>query len=186
VAHCEGDNKVVLDCVRERKPRFVPAIVVAEFAEVLARYGVHEVFGDRVGGGFHSDEWARNGGTFRPSPNDTSENYLRALPMMLAGRVRLLDNATLRRQLSSLERHVLAGREVVKHPQLASAHDDVATAVCGALVMAVRLSRRWQERLAYAASSGTRGASFKLIFSVSAALVRSKTRLPNSQNSRYR
>lgn len=138
VAHCEGDQ-VLLDCVRERKPRFVPTAVVAEFAEVLSRYGVHEVFGDRVGGGFHADEWARNRGAFRPSPNDTSENYLRALPMLLAGRARLLDNVTLRQQLSSLERHVLAGREVVKHPQLASAHDDVATAVCGALVMAVRL-----------------------------------------------
>jgi hypothetical protein len=46
VAHCEGDDKVVLDCVRERKPRFVPAVVVAEFAEVLSRYGVHECWGD--------------------------------------------------------------------------------------------------------------------------------------------
>ena len=57
VAHCEGDQ-VLLDCVRERKPRFVPTAVVAEFAEVLSRYGVHEVFGDRVGGGFHADEWS--------------------------------------------------------------------------------------------------------------------------------
>jgi hypothetical protein len=46
-------------------------------------------------------------------------------------------------------------------------------------------SKRRQERLVYATFSGTRG-PFKLIFSMSAALVRSKNRLPNSQNSRCR
>jgi hypothetical protein len=64
--------------------------------------------------------------------------------MLLAGRARLLDNATLRQQLSSLERHVLAGREVVKHPAVASARDDLATSACGALVMADRLRQQAQ------------------------------------------
>ena len=55
--------------------------------------------------------------------------------MLLSGRVRLLDNATLRSQLIGLERHVQAGgRETVGHAHVASAHDDVAAATCGALV----------------------------------------------------
>jgi hypothetical protein len=55
----------------------------------------------------------------------------------LSGRARLLDNATLRGQLASLERRVTAAsREIVSHPQIASAHDDLATAACGALVAA--------------------------------------------------
>jgi hypothetical protein len=47
-----------------------------------------------------------------------------------------VDNATVRAQLTSLERKVVGGHEEVTHPSTASAHDDVATAVCGALVVA--------------------------------------------------
>jgi hypothetical protein len=59
---------------------------------------------------------------------------LKALPMLLSGRARLLDDATLRRQLAGLERRVhVGGRESVSHAAAASAHDDVAAAACGAL-----------------------------------------------------
>jgi hypothetical protein len=136
VAHREGD-RVVLDVLRERKPRFIPRDVVAEFAQLLKGYNVFTVQGDKFAGGFHADEWARNGITFQPCEKTTSENYLFALPMLLSGRARLLDSPTLRSQLTSLERRVQpAGHEVVRHPQVASAHDDVATAACGALVAA--------------------------------------------------
>jgi hypothetical protein len=79
---------------------------------------------------------------FAASPGTTSENYIRTLPMLSSGRYRLLDNATLRQQFTSLERHTLSGHEVVKHPQLASAHDDLATAAAGVLVMVLRRSAR--------------------------------------------
>ena len=69
----------------------------------------------------------------------TSDNYLSVLPLLLSGRVRLLDNTTLRTQLAALERRVGAGdHEIVSCPQLASAHDDLATAACGALVSAAQ------------------------------------------------
>ena len=140
VAHRESRERLVLDLLRERKPRFVPAQVVADYAATLRGYGVTEVWGDRTGGGFHSSEWARHGFAFRPLPHDTSENYLRALPVLLAGRARLIDNATLRAQLTALERHVLASKEVVAHPAVASAHDDASCAACSALVMADHLA----------------------------------------------
>jgi hypothetical protein len=124
---------MVVDLVRERKPRFVPAAVVAEFAQLLKLYSISVVMSDGFAGGFHSDEWARNGITFRSCPRTTSENYLHALPLLLSGRARLIDSSTLRVQLASLERHVLAGREVVRHPATASAHDDIAAAVAGAI-----------------------------------------------------
>ena len=73
---------------------------------------------------------------------DTSENYLTALPLLLAGRARLLDDKVLREQLASLERRASSsGRESVSHPDAASAHDDLAAAACGALVAAERASR---------------------------------------------
>jgi hypothetical protein len=93
---------------------------------------------DRFAGGFAADEWTRNGIRFRPCERTTSANYLFALPLLLSGRVRLIDNATLRSQLASLERHALASGEVVRHPAIASAHDDLATATCGVVVMVQR------------------------------------------------
>jgi hypothetical protein len=130
---------VVIDALRERKPRFVPAQVIAEYAELLRQFRITEVRGDRFAGGFHADEWQRHGIAFVPCERTTSENYLHALPMLLARRVRLIDNATLRSQLTSLERQVSAvDRETVSHPQSASAHDDCATAVCGLLSMSGR------------------------------------------------
>ncbi|HWS98292.1 MAG TPA: hypothetical protein VN620_17655, partial [Candidatus Methylomirabilis sp.] len=130
---------VVIDALRERKPRFVPAQVITEYAELLRQFHITEVQADKFAGGFHADEWRRHGIHFVPCERTTSENYLHALPMLLAGRVRLIDNATLRSQLASLERRVSAAdRETVSHPQTASAHDDCATAVCGLLSMSGR------------------------------------------------
>jgi hypothetical protein len=131
-----GEDIVTVDAVRERKPRFVPAEVIREYAALLKFYGISEVRGDSFGGGLVSDEWLRHGITFKPSDYTTSENYLRALPIFLAKRCRLVDSAALRQQLASLERHVSGTRETVSHPNVASAHDDLATAVCGALVVA--------------------------------------------------
>lgn len=136
ISHREGDT-AVLDLIREKKPRFVPRDVIAEFAATLKLYNISTVVGDGYAGGFHADEWSRNNITFKPCDNTTSENYLHALPMLLARRARLLQSATLRSQLTSLERSVQpSGHEVVRHPQIASAHDDVAAAACGVLVLA--------------------------------------------------
>ncbi len=134
IAHRLPDQTGMLDLVRERKPRFVPRDVIAEYARLLKSYGISEVQGDGFAGGFHSDEWRRNGITFTPCERTTSENYLFLLPMLLSGRVRLINNATLRSQLAGLERSVVGTKERVTHPAVASAHDDVATAAAGALV----------------------------------------------------
>jgi hypothetical protein len=140
VAHVENDaaRSVVIDLIRERKPRFVAADVIAEFAAILRTYRIASIRSDRFGGGLTSDDWTRNGVTFQGSVADTSENYLRALPMLTSKRAHLLDHAALRSQLSGLERRIVGGHEKIDHPQVSSAHDDVATAVCGALVVASR------------------------------------------------
>jgi hypothetical protein len=131
----------VLDVVRERKPRFVPAQVIAEYAELCKLYGITTIQGDKYAIGFHEAEWKQHGIKYAASPRTTSENYLHTLPLLLAGRVRLIDSMTLRGQLSALERRVGAGeRETVTHPQHASAHDDVSCAACGALSAAAKYS----------------------------------------------
>jgi hypothetical protein len=152
IVHREpGSNSVVQDAIRERKPRFVAFDVVREYSALLKTYGIFEVYGDTFARGIIADEFARNGIIFRDLESTTSENYLRALPLVLARRVRLLNNATQRNQLTSLERYVSGGHEAVRHPQVASAHDDVATAACGALVTASnrfaydRFYRAWSD-----------------------------------------
>jgi hypothetical protein len=142
IVHIEPDGTAVVDVVRERKPRFVPAQVIAEYSDLLASYRVTEVWGDNYAAGFHASEWRNHPATFLPCKDSTSDNYLGALPALLARRVRLLDNTTLRNQLTSLERTVGAGdKETVTHPKHANAHDDVAAAVCGAVVTALRAAR---------------------------------------------
>ena len=132
----------MIDAVRERRPRFVAADVIKEYAELLRSYGVHEVVSDKFAAGFSSDEWSRNGIRFKACDNSTAENFLFALPLLTSKRARLIDDATLRKQLSGLERRVVAGHEIVGHAQRAGAHDDVAAAVCGALVEAAALANQ--------------------------------------------
>jgi hypothetical protein len=136
ITHREGDD-AVLDLVRERKPRFVMRDVVAEFSQTLQAYNISEISGDKFARLLVADEFARNGIRSIDSEFDTSGNYQRLMPMLMSGRAKLVNSATLRSQLCSLERHVPpSGHEQIRKPQVASAHDDVAAAVAGALVRA--------------------------------------------------
>jgi len=144
IAHKE--SHYVRDLVRERKPRFVPAQVIAEYAALLKDYGISEIQSDKYAIGFHEAEWRSHGIKLTACERTTSENYLSILPMMLAKRCCLVDNMTLRSQLAALERRVGAGdRETISHPQHASARDDVACAACGALVLAATHKKSWIE-----------------------------------------
>lgn len=137
ISHAEPDGRVVLDLLRERRPRFVPGAVVTEFAELLKSYGLNEVNADAWAGGLQRQEWSRNGIELKPARRTTSENYLAGLPLLLSGRARLLDSGTLRSQLAGLERKATSsghGREIVTHAT--GRHDDVAAAAMGALVAA--------------------------------------------------
>jgi hypothetical protein len=91
----------------------------------------------RVHGDWPSAQFAKRGIRCRGADKVKSEIYLAALPMMMAGKVELLDDARLINQLCGLERRTLrSGRDVVDHDPSASAHDDVANAAAGALVLA--------------------------------------------------
>ena len=99
IGHAE-DNRVVIDLIRERKPRFVAADVIAEYADILRSYGIGEIVSDNYAGGFAGDEWWRNvWAGFKPH-NTTGDNFLCALPMLTSKRGHLLDHTTLRTQLS--------------------------------------------------------------------------------------
>jgi hypothetical protein len=131
-----GDELVTLDLLREQRPPFNAFALIALWAALLKLYNIMEIWGDNYAFKLFADEWRKHGIICRKADTSTRENYLAALPLLLGGRVRLLDDATLCGQLMSLERHVVDGREEVAPGS--NAHDDVASAAMGALVTCSR------------------------------------------------
>ena len=67
IAHRDADsNCAVIDAVRERKPPFSPAAVVAEFSGLLKSYRVTPVSGDRFAGGFATEAFKQHGIRYSP------------------------------------------------------------------------------------------------------------------------
>lgn len=134
IAHKEGDT-VVLDCTREIRPPFSPEAAVEEFANLMKTYRISQVQGDRYGGEWVREHFRKCGIFYEPSDKAKSALYLDSLPLINSRAVRLLDDARLVRQLTSLERRVSrTGRDLVDHPP--GEHDDLANAVAGAITRA--------------------------------------------------
>lgn len=137
VAHKEKSGNIILDCIRERRPRFSPKEAVKEFSDTLKAYGITSAHSDRFGG-----EWVRE--AFRDhkieiqnSELSKSEIYLEFLPMILNKSVELLDMKRLTGQLVNLERKTRSGgKDSVDHP--IGLHDDIANAAAGACVLTGR------------------------------------------------
>jgi hypothetical protein len=135
ISHREGDT-VVLDVLRERKPRFIAYEVIREWAQLLKAYGTSEIHGDRYAYQLFADEWAKYGIRAHEPEHTTSEIFLHGLPLVLGKRARLINNKTLRNQPVALERRVVSNHEQISHPS--GGHDDVAAAAMGVLVTAAR------------------------------------------------
>jgi hypothetical protein len=134
VANCE--NRVLtLDALREVRPPFSPEATVAEFADLLKRYRISTVTGDRYAGSWPAEQFLKCGISYRVGERVCSDIYRDILPELNSKNVALLDNARLISQLCALERRTSrAGRDVISHPP--AQHDDIANAVCGALLLA--------------------------------------------------
>ena len=135
------DRRRALDAlvglVRAWPPPHKPAGVIAEAADVVRPYRISSVQGDRYAAEFVTGAFRNQGIAYMPSPKDTSTLYLELLPLVQSGRVRLLDQTELLRELRGLERRRgAAGRDRIGHPS--SAHDDRANACAGAVVAASR------------------------------------------------
>jgi hypothetical protein len=141
IVHIEGD-RIVLDLLYERLAPFDPADVVRELAEILRGYAIATVTGDRYAAEWVVSGFAKVGIRYQQSERDRSALYLDALPLFTSGRVRLLDDARLVHQLTTLERRVTPfGRDRVGHPERSGMHDDAANACCGALALAASDAR---------------------------------------------
>jgi hypothetical protein len=135
VAHREED-RVVLDAVRERRPPFSPDAAVEEFSQLLRAYRVSRLKGDRWGGSWVAERFARFGIAYEVAPLTKSELYAALLPAINSARVELLDDRRLLAQLVGLERRTSrGGRDLIDHGL--GHHDDVVNAAAGAIYEAL-------------------------------------------------
>lgn len=125
----------ILAAVRDVKPPFSPAQVVADFAALLKTYRVSRVRGDRYAGEWPRERFREMGITYELSEKPKGDIYRDMLPLLNSGRVELLDVKALTNQLCALERRTArGGRDSIDHPP--GGHDDVANAAAGALLEA--------------------------------------------------
>jgi hypothetical protein len=118
IGHHDGTRDVcIIDCLREFVPPFSPEFVVVELAQLLKSYNVSSVTGDRYGGEWPREAFARYGISYELSSLPKSGLYGALLPLLNSGRIDLLDNQRLVSQLTNLERRVArGGREAIDHP----------------------------------------------------------------------
>jgi hypothetical protein len=134
IAHEEGEV-AILDAVREVRPPFSPDAVVAEFCELLKAYRLTRVSGDRYGGEWPREKFREYGISYDLSDRPKSDIYRDTLPLLNSGSVELLDLPRLAAQFCGLERRTArGGRDSIDHSP--GAHDDLANAVAGALLLA--------------------------------------------------
>jgi hypothetical protein len=134
IAH-NDKGRGVLDVLRETKPPFSPESVVADYAALLHRYRVPSVVGDRYAGEWPREQFRKQGIDYEPSDKSKSDIYRDLLPLLNSDKVELLDLPRLVSQFASLERRTArGGRDSIDHGP--KAHDDLANAAAGALLLA--------------------------------------------------
>lgn len=141
IGHKAGE-KCVLDAIRERKPPFSPETVVKEFSDLLQRYRVYEVSGDRYAGEWPREQFRKHGIEYKPAEKPKSDLYRDLLPLVNSGQVELLDNSRLMAQLIGLERRTSrAGRDSIDHGP--GGHDDVANCLAGVVGLIQKPLLHW-------------------------------------------
>jgi hypothetical protein len=133
VVHVEGEGsarRVVHDVVKGwSRVGSQLSGVVQQIAEIVMRYGLREVVGDRYAANWTRESFQQAKVMYRDAAVDKSTAFLECEPLFAQGRVELLDHSQLIRELKILERRPYAGgRTIVDHPRGGS--DDYANAFC--------------------------------------------------------
>lgn len=129
IAHREN-GKCVIDALREIKPPFSPAGVIAQYAALLKTYRISGVRGDRYAGEFPREQFKKHGISYSVAVKSRSELYVDLLPAINSASLDLLDNERAIHQIASLERRTArSGRDSIDHAP--GAHDDLANVIAG-------------------------------------------------------
>jgi len=135
IAHRNSQGRVVLDCVREIRAPFDPAVAVQDFVTVLRSYRLRSATSDYYGGEWVISAFRAHQIEIRTSDKPKSDIYRTLVPLLTSGSAELLDVPTLRAQFLSLERRTgRSGKEIIDHPP--RQRDDLVNSAAGAIVEA--------------------------------------------------
>jgi hypothetical protein len=127
------DAVAVIDVLREIRAPFSPEGVVAEFSDLLKRYGISKVCGDRYAKEWPVEQFSKHGICYEQSAAPKSDLYQSLLPLINSRQVELLDHPRSIAQMCGLERRVArGGRDSIDHAP--GAHDDIANCIAGVAV----------------------------------------------------
>jgi hypothetical protein len=108
IGRLEGE-KVIVEVVRSRAPKFNPEDVTAQYAELLKTYHVFEVTGDKFSGDFASSLFEKSGINYQRAEKSKSELYVEGEGAFNAGLVDIPNKEPLVSQLKSLVRKARSG-----------------------------------------------------------------------------
>jgi hypothetical protein len=139
ISHRE-DNRVIVDCLRERRPPFSPSAVIEELVPLFESYRISRITGDRWAGGFPPEQFQQHHIKYEACVKVKSDLYVDLLPLLNSGRILLPRHPRLAAQLISLERTTVrgSGHDRIDAPR--DQHDDLANAVAGAAMLAKKLA----------------------------------------------
>jgi hypothetical protein len=130
----EEDDYAALDLVYERRAPFNPEDAVSDIVEILKRYRIKAVTGDRYGGEWVASSFRKKGIVYQESKLDKSSIYEEFQALIAMRRLMLIDNARLQQQCCALERRLRAGgKDVIEHAP--GAKDDLINSAAGACVL---------------------------------------------------
>ena len=95
IAHREqhnGSERIVIDLIFEKRPKFNPSEVIEEIAALLRTYRLKAVTGDKYAAGFVIEAFRNQKIDYRHGRLDRSEVYLGFLPLVTAGQLMMLDH----------------------------------------------------------------------------------------------
>jgi hypothetical protein len=108
IGHLEN-SRIVVDVVRSRAPKFNPEDVTREYSELLKKYQISTVRGDKFSGDFALHAFAKNDITYERAEKPKSALYLEAEGSFNTAVVDLPNRSVLIEQLKNLVRKVHAG-----------------------------------------------------------------------------
>ena len=131
IGHRAGE-KLVVDVVRSRAPKFNPEEVTAQYCELLKSYGITRAQGDKFSGDWASNAFAKFGISYERAEKSKSEIYLESEGPFNTGRVDLPEREALLAQLKGLVRKTRqGGRDSVDTDS--GQPEDEANVACGAI-----------------------------------------------------
>jgi hypothetical protein len=131
ISHCEGE-KIVIDVIRSRAPKFNPEEVTAQYCDLLKSYRISQVTGDKFSGDWASNTFQKFGITYKRAEKPKSELYLAAESVFNTGRIELPNREKAISQLKALVRKVRSGgRDSVDTDS--GQPEDEANVLCGCI-----------------------------------------------------